>query len=242
VPGHFIDYFYVFLISYCAATRLLIIFVHHLHKEAQMNKRGFCETAVGAAMLAVFPIRANAAGPLLWLFRIVIGSLERQAVVGGVRLVGGAVVRNSGRNVIRSSASAGVAALRAQRAAKLLKTLSAFTLTTIATDEVLAQVQGTPEDSIARWVLAYFAVLTQSDADAAMGMWIDPPHENNFAHFNSGQSRFRVQQITQETRDQVRVRVLGRYADKPVEEYLIRLSWTQTDVGPRISDLESIAS
>jgi hypothetical protein len=143
------------------------------------------------------------------------------------------------QSVVRSVASPAVVASRARRASNVLKTLTAATLSTVAVDEVIAQVQGTPDDSLLRWTLSYFAVLSQSDSEAAMGMWVDPPHEKHFRHLSRGSS-YKVTELVRETQSHVRVSVLGTNVGESTKEYNVLLAWTNTDLGPRVSDLTSI--
>lgn len=178
--------------------------------------------------------------PLLgWMGRVVVALLERQAATGLIRIGAGGIVRATSRNVLRSSASSGMVAIRASKAAVVLKGLTVTAISAVALDEVWAHVQGKPDDSLLRWTLAYFAVLTQSDAEAAMGMWVDPPHEKHFNHLNQG-ARFRVTQLVQETRSHVLVSVVGKNRNEDSKNYAVRLAWTQTDLGPRVSDMETV--
>lgn len=178
---------------------------------------------------------ANAAIPffLSWLARFATYLLRRQALSTTAR---GAL----GRAAVKHTVSAKVIAYRALSTARVLKKISAFTLSTIALDEVYNHVMGTPEDSILRWTLAYYAVLTQSNVDAAMGMWVDPPDANNFNHLKYGNSNFKITELIAQTRSKVRATVIAQNVGEVQKEYNVEIEWAETDHGHRINSFKTV--
>lgn len=203
-----------------------------------MQRRQFLQHASVAVASSAVQLPTYAWIPLLsWFGRIAAAMFERQAAA---TLVRGTAARALAGQAVRSAATPTIVAMRAARAAMVLRNLTAITIGTIAIDEVLAQVQGTPEDSILRWTLAYYAVLTQSDADAAMGMWVDPPHKGHFKHLNQGISKFTVTELHQQTRTQVIVAVSARNTGQTETQHRVSIDWTETEHGYRISDFKTV--
>lgn len=178
--------------------------------------------------------QASAAVPaiLMWLWRA--STLFRgQAATAGIRLA----ASNAGRYAVSSS----LLAMRASRAAAALRAVTVVSISAIATDEVLAQVQGTPEDSILRWIVAYYAVLTQSDSDAAMGMWSEPPDPRHFRHLDRVKPIYRITRLEQQGSMEARAWVIAQNPGERSTRHVVDLVWQHTDHGPRISTFRSIA-
>ena len=205
-----------------------------------MRRRQVLVAAPAAITSLTLTNHSYAALPLFgWFARVAAGLLERQAASTVARGAVAAAARSTSGQALRSAATPAIVAMRASSAARVLRNLTALSISTIAVDEVLAQVQQTPDDSILRWTLAYYAVLTQSDADAAMGMWVDPPDESHFNHLKYGISRYSVTELTQTTHSQIVASVAAQNRGESEKYYRLAIDWTPTDHGYRISNLTS---
>jgi hypothetical protein len=177
---------------------------------------------------------SSAAAPaiLMWLLRAA-GLLRGQAAVAGVR----ATATSAGRLALSSS----VIAMRASRAAAALRAVTVVSIGAIATDEVLAHVQGMPDDSTLRWMLAYYAVLTQSDSDAAMGMWSEPHQDpRHFRHLDRVKPAYRLSRLEQRDSLDVRAWVVARNPGEAPTSHVVDIGWTNTAHGLRIASFKSI--
>jgi hypothetical protein len=146
-----------------------------------------------------------------------------------------------GGRVAGTATSAALGAKRANKAAQALRKLTALSLGTVAANDVFAYVQNSPEDSILRWTLAYYAVLTQSNADAAMGMWVAPPDERqHFRHLNRGTPTYKVKELFKQTHSKVTAYVSANNKGETPTNYQIEIEWDRTEHGPRISSFRSV--
>lgn len=197
-----------------------------------MEKRQFLNCITAAALSTMMHREAKAWVPLLtWLWRAA-SLLRGQALRMGTRTIA--------TNGARRAVSAAVLAHRASRTARALKAVTAFSLTTVAIDEVLAHVQGTPEDSILRWTLAYYSVLTQSDSDAAMGMWVEPPDPKHFHHLDKIRPLYRVTRLEDRGGATSRVWVLAKNPGEKQTSHVVDISWKETEHGMRVSNFQSV--
>ena len=144
-----------------------------------MEKRGFLiNSIVGiTSTLTLIPALAGGFGNI---FKSIGKSLGKQSGSEAVAL---------GSLSVRDASQAAVVASRSARASRLLRDFSVATLTSFVADEVLAVVKSAPEDSVVRWTIAYYVMLTKADPEAAMGMWIEPK-ESHFRHLAAGQSSY----------------------------------------------------
>lgn len=197
-----------------------------------MNRRTFLGYSAASGFTAFVPKEAVAVVPLLlWIWRAAT-LLRGQALRVGAR----SLASNGARRAVSSA----TLARRASRAASALRTVTVVSLGAVATDEVLARVQGTPEDSILRWTLAYYSVLTQSDADAAMGMWVDPPDPVHFLHLNRTRPSYKVTRLQQEGGSTARAWVLAQNPGEQTTSHVLDIDWRNTEFGQRISGFKSI--
>lgn len=196
-------------------------------------KRRSVLLCISATSLQFLPKKeAKAWIPFLgWLWRAST-LLRGQALRTGARTF----VTNGTRKVV----SAAVLANRANRASMALKSLTAFSVAAIAVDEVLAYVQGTPEDSNFRWALAYYAVLTQSDSEAAMGMWVGPTDPSHFMHLSRTRPSYRVTRLEERSGSVTRTWVLAQNSGEPQTSHVVDIGWEQTQHGKRVASFETV--
>ncbi len=199
-----------------------------------MDRRATLHAIAIAAVSALPSKQVNAAVPavVMWLWRAA-GLFRGQAAATTAR---GALTV-----VSRHAVSSSVLAIRASRAASALRAVTAVSLVAIATDEVLAHVQGTPEDSVLRWMLAYYSVLTQSDSAAAMGMWSEPPDPRHFRHLDKLKPTYRLTRLEQRGNMEARVWVVAQNPGEPSTNHVLDVTWSNTVHGPRISSFTSLA-
>ena len=197
-----------------------------------MKRRTFVLRAVLFGAIAGSVRSAHAIGPLLLWFGRAASLVGRSAATSTVR-----VAATAGTRRVVSSA---VLAARASKASSALRAVTAFTLSTIAVDEVLAQVQGTPEDSVLRWILAYFSVLTQSDSEAAMGMWVEPPDPKHFQHLDRVRPSYRVTRLDQTSPNDARVWVIAQNPGEVQTSHVVDIGWEETGAGKRVSSFRTV--
>jgi hypothetical protein len=199
-----------------------------------MKRRTTLKTIAVSIVAQATATRATAAVPaiLIWIWRAG-GLLRGQAAATGARAAATAV----GRHVVSSS----VLAMRATRAASALRAVTVVSIGAVAADEVLAHVQGTPDDSVLRWMLAYYAVLTQSDSDAAMGMWSEPPDPRHFRHLDRVKPAYRLTRMEQHGSMKARAWVVAQNPGETATNHVVDVAWTNTQHGLRVASFTSVA-
>jgi hypothetical protein len=205
-----------------------------------MDRRATC-AILAFSTLAPMRVCAGAAPLLSWIVRVAAHALGRQTSSA----VATATAATTARMAVTQRIAPALAAARASRAAKVLRELTVATLSTVAVDEVLAFAKNEPEDSVVRWTLAYYAVLTRSDSEAAMGMWLGGPEEKHFRHLDAGISTYQVHTVREVPASgvgerRVRVAVVAQNIGERPTNHTIEIDWVPTDHGYRIANFRSV--
>jgi hypothetical protein len=120
---------------------------------------------------------------------------------------------------------------------------SASAIAAVAPSPVYAQMTQSPEDSLVRVTVAYYALLSQNDRDAQLAMWVDPDEVNHFRNVGriEGYELSRVDEVYNDGLTATTyVEVYGKNSGEPWNFYALNIHWIRTEYGWLILHQQSV--